>query len=66
MLSAEAPEFIPRVSNIGSVATNNPSQQSFHRNQQSAQMINHNTYRNQNHGLSTHFTVICFFYIQLK
>lgn len=48
MLSAEAPEFIPR-------ACTNVTPHSHHRNQSTVHMVGQNTYRNQNHGL--HFSV---------
>ncbi|XP_031621959.1 polyadenylate-binding protein-interacting protein 1 [Contarinia nasturtii] len=49
ILSAEAPEFVPRVN--GSIPVNLAAQ-TFHRNQPAVQMVSHNAYRNQNHGVS--------------
>lgn len=50
ILSAEAPEFIPRVN--GSAQGNPLAAHSYHRNQHSVQMTNHNSYRNQHYAVS--------------
>lgn len=49
VLSADAPEFIPRVCKVDSVRSTQSTPQLFHRNQSSNQIANQNAYRNHNH-----------------
>lgn len=59
-LSAEAPEFVPR---LGSIQTTT-SVQHQHQHQQPTNAIGHSIYRNNNHGSAQNYPVtFIFFYI---
>lgn len=51
VLSAEAPEFVPRLGSIQTTAA------VHHRNQQPTNAIGHSIYRNSNHGSAQNYPV---------